>query len=795
MATIAFDLVNGTSDDLNSFVVITSGGVDPTQWSPGDWFGVASYGSWPQSAGIPFALADDSVAGVSGSPFAGDNQGIIDSTTASTDRFFGSVDTVNGNNPDGRATATWEFNISSAENLSLSIDMAAMGDFESSDSYVWSYSIDGGAFQDIFVSSVDEAVSQTYTMESGTVVVLDDPMRMDGVVLNDEFQTFTEAISGTGSTLTLQVTGGGDGGSEAFAAKNIVIEGDLGATSPSLVISEIMFNPASAEDDWEWVELYNAGSSTVNLAGYVLDDINSIALTDANIASGSIAAGETAVLYNADDVSAADFEAAWGKGINLVAVTNWSALALNNGGDTIGLWESFTSYEGDNVTQANALISVAYDGSIDDGNGSVYLTDLTNQTSFALSADGVSTPAGGAAYTSAAAGGNSGEDVGSPGGTIVVTPPTIVATIAQIQGSGFESPLLGQTVATSGIVTKRLSNGFYIQTPDGMDDGNAATSEGLWVFTGSAPTVALGDAVDVTGGVSEFFGLTQLAADAIAVTSTGNALPAAVQITLGGLEQTDLEAYEGMRFELVSSSAEPLVIIENFNFDRFGEITIAEGNQTQPTQIFDPATQQTEIQALIDQNNNERLLLDDGVNSQNPDEFAYIPANVGDNGNGFLDAGDTFTAAGPTARLGAEASDIKGVLSFGFSEYRLLVDETITIDPDTNEGARSAEAPEVGGDLSVVSFNVLNYFTTIDVSGAGTGPDGTLDPRGADSVSELERQTAKLVAALAELDADVVGLQEIENNGIVAIGTLVDELNAFHPSCHHDEREQGGISG
>ena len=89
-----------------------------------------------------------------------------------------------------------------------------------------------------------------------------------------------------------------------------------------LVISEIMYNPASAEDDWEWVEVYNAGSSEVDLTGFVIDDINSLAHPGSNIAGGTVAAGGTAVLYNADDLSAVDVEAAWGTGIPLVPVSS-----------------------------------------------------------------------------------------------------------------------------------------------------------------------------------------------------------------------------------------------------------------------------------------------------------------------------------------------------------------------------------------------------------------------------------------------------------------------------------------
>ncbi|MEL7313517.1 MAG: 5'-nucleotidase C-terminal domain-containing protein [Cyanobacteria bacterium J06559_3] len=268
MAAIAFDLVDGTNQNLDSFTVTTSGGNDPATWSPGDWFGVAAYGSWPQSAGVPFGIADDSVFPISGSVFAPDTQGLIDSTTASTDTFFSAIDLVNDSNPGGSATATWEFDINNVANLMLSIDMAAMGDFESSnDSYVWSYSIDGGAFQDIFVGSVDEAGSQTYTMESGATPTLDDPLVINGVTLNDEFQTLTEAIMGTGSTLTLQVFGTSDGGSEAYAAQHILIEGGLVS---SLVAAEDFdgnavnlissFDPATDNLDGGGGDFFGVGS-------------------------------------------------------------------------------------------------------------------------------------------------------------------------------------------------------------------------------------------------------------------------------------------------------------------------------------------------------------------------------------------------------------------------------------------------------------------------------------------------------------------------------------------------------
>lgn len=355
--------------------------------------------------------------------------------------------------------------------------------------------------------------------------------------------------------------------------------------------------------------------------------------------------------------------------------------------------------------------------------------------------------------------------------------------ISEIQGSGTASLLTGEYVLVSAVVTYTVADGFYLQEEDHDADGNSATSEGIFVFTGGAPSVTVGDKVEVAGTVTEYFDFTEITdvTDIISI-SSGNVQPTSAAITLSPDFAANLEHYEGMAITLMSGTDDPLTVIENFDLDRYGEITVSAGSQIQPTQIYDPTTQQSEIQALQAANANNRLTIDDGFSAQNPDEFRYIPASAGDNGNGYLDAGDTFTENGPTLRLGAEITgSVEGVLSYGFGAYKMLVDGVLPVDEATNGAARSDAPEDVGGRLTVSSFNLLNFFTTLDDgSGAGSGPNN-LEPRGATTAEDLARQTDKIVEAMLQIDASVFGLQELENNGFdsaSAIATLVDALNA-----------------
>lgn len=350
--------------------------------------------------------------------------------------------------------------------------------------------------------------------------------------------------------------------------------------------------------------------------------------------------------------------------------------------------------------------------------------------------------------------------------------------IPAIQGTGATSPYVGDTLRTTGVVTRVNNNGFFLQDPVG--DGNALSSDGLFVFTGSAPTVVAGQLLRVTGTVAEFntgsasnadtaaHPVTELSGvSSIELLGTGPAIVPAV-VTLPEAANDELERYEGMLVTL----AGPLTVSQNYFLGRYGQLTLSVGGRMEvPTNRHRPGAA---AQALADENARRRILLDDGTSQQNPNPTPYIAAD------GTVRAGDTVAQITGVVDYGlATASNT------GFGDYKLHPTEAVSFD---RANPREAVPAAVGGNVRVTSFNVLNYFTTFTngdtadgLSGQGCTLGGVSAPgncRGANNLAEFQRQQTKIVEALAALNADVVGLMEIQNNGGTAVGNLVAALNA-----------------
>ena len=346
--------------------------------------------------------------------------------------------------------------------------------------------------------------------------------------------------------------------------------------------------------------------------------------------------------------------------------------------------------------------------------------------------------------------------------------------IHDIQGSGLSSPVAGTTVIIEGVVVGDFQGnafagtqlgGFFVQEEDSDADGNPATSEGIFVFASLAVAgpVEVGDRVEVTGRVVEFGGLTEITSVTLVVNSGPTTVPAATPVAMPVTAQSAWERYEGM----LISFEQDLYISEFFNFDRFGEIVVTTSRQYQPSQVFEPGS--PDAFALATANALSRITLDDGRNSSNPNPAIHP--------NGL-----EFTLTN-TFRGGDILQDVTGVLAQGFGLYRIHPTQGATY---IAANPRPVAPDFKQGQLRVASFNVLNFFTTIDGGPDVCGPTGLSDCRGADTAEEYERQLAKLVAGIIALDADIVGIQEIENDIRTddgspkhdAILTLVEELNA-----------------
>jgi predicted extracellular nuclease len=245
--------------------------------------------------------------------------------------------------------------------------------------------------------------------------------------------------------------------------------------------------------------------------------------------------------------------------------------------------------------------------------------------------------------------------------------------------------------------------------------------------------------------------------------------PTAVSLPVTSLD--DFEPYEGM----LVTFPQTLYISEFFNFDRFGEMVLTTQRQFQPTATYEPGSPEAADLALA--NSLSRITLDDGRGSSNPDPAIHPNGAIFDLGNRFR-GGDTV-------------ENVTGVLDYNFGLYKVQPTQGALY---TAVNQRPAQPDDVGGNLKVASFNVLNYFTTIDDSGPICGPDQDQGCRGADTPEEFTRQRTKIIAALAAIDADVVGLIEIENHpGDVPTADLVDGLNAVVGPGIYDYVATGAI--
>ncbi|WP_141741471.1 ExeM/NucH family extracellular endonuclease [Corynebacterium sp. HMSC05E07] len=370
--------------------------------------------------------------------------------------------------------------------------------------------------------------------------------------------------------------------------------------------------------------------------------------------------------------------------------------------------------------------------------------------------------------------------------------PGATVTIPEIQGTGTESPLKGQNVTTQGVVTavwqgEKSLNGFTIQTPGTGDAAPAEASEAVFVYTGGTGFYPkIGESVEVTGSVDEYYGQTQVVLSSGSVLET--ALDPVTPLAIDALPQGD-EAREKLESMLLKPGVH--TVTDNYGLNRYGELGLAPGTEAlrQPTDKFAPGS--PEMHALEESNAAKYVILDDGSTRDFTRDGASTKLPY------IMQNGSDVKTIRTTNQVEFAESGV--ILGYGHDQWRFQPTTLITGDsatgdlPITWDPARP-EAPQVAGDYTVAAFNVLNFFINLgedngaksykDRFGNGVGSDsGTF--RGAWSASAFEDQKGKILTALEGLDADVIGLSEIENAANTVGGSyddavkyLVGELNS-----------------
>ena len=262
----------------------------------------------------------------------------------------------------------------------------------------------------------------------------------------------------------------------------------------------------------------------------------------------------------------------------------------------------------------------------------------------------------------------------------------VVHEIHEIQGRGLTSPRAGAMVTTNdNVVTAIGAGGFFIQTPSARSDGDADTSDGIFVLHDGTPPVDVGDRVDVTGEVEEFFGFTRIdatvAAGTVSIDGSNQALPAAVEFNDSRPSpdpahpscRREYECYEGMRIRITTGTVSSGS--QHFNSDPVAEMYVT------------PTSSRGFREPGIEYPGRPDLPVWDG----NPEVFELDPDKLGLPNVSWV-PGTTFTAT--------------GVLGYEFGGYEMWPTELAV--RSAAEALPRAVRPKAPGEITVASQNLLN---------------------------------------------------------------------------------------
>ena len=538
----------------------------------------------------------------------------------------------------------------------------------------------------------------------------------------------------------------------------------------------------------DFVELVNTSDADISIDGWSLQYAsktgafnNSLSLTGTVPAGGTFLVQLAAGNGNGDPLPAADLTG----GIN--ASGTGGVFALSDA-------EGKLACTGTTCAEDPAVVDLVGWGGASTFSGEAPAPATTNATSVARTAatgeNSTDFAAGAPTPTNAAGEGSGGEGPVDPGDPEEPPADAAEASIAEIQGTGAASPLVGKNVITEGVVTAVYAtgglNGYVIQTGGtggALDFSTHTGSTAVFVYSSAtAGQVAIGDSVRVTGEVAEYNGSTQITVGASGLEKLEQPLEPVEPATLEGGFPTEESQRESLEHMLYLPGEGDFTVTDIYSTNKYGEITLAIGDEPlqQAGDIMAPGAEATEY---FESRESLKVLLDDGRTTN----FQSTPTSP-----------MSWLTTEEPVRVGAAATFTEPVVvAYSFDQWRLNTTTPWTSSDSDGvdfEDTRQDAPDEVGGDVKLSTFNVLNYFTTLgedtpgcepytNMNGEGTNVRGGCDLRGAWGADDLERQQSKIVDAISGTGADVVGLTEIENSARIdgdpdeATATLVAALN------------------
>ena len=339
-----------------------------------------------------------------------------------------------------------------------------------------------------------------------------------------------------------------------------------------------------------------------------------------------------------------------------------------------------------------------------------------------------------------------------------------ITPIHQIQGNGLLSPVNGQVVITEGIVTAlKFNNGFFLQAADAEVDADPATSQGIFVFTGTAPpaSAAIGNRVRVTGTVTEFtpgsdlnqLPITELVSPTIVLLGSGNPLPAPVVLAASEANASatpgTLERYEGMRVSVA-------------------EATVVEGSGGNITESSATSTTTGVFQMVL--SGVARPFREPGIGVMDvmPIPAGKTPPYFDTNQERLMVRSRGQVGATPLALdVGTTITGMVGVLDYFGGTWAMLPDPGTA--PGVSGGMTPIAIADQGVDeVTIGGFNLLRFFDEInDANGAPTLTAAALDKR----LTKTSLAICDYVKA-----PDILGVVEVEN--LRVLGLLAERINS-----------------